>query len=72
MTQLLEHAFREVSKLDNSAQDSFARWLLAELASEKCWDEVFGHSQELLGQLAEEALAEHRAGKTMLLDPDKL
>jgi hypothetical protein len=72
MTKLLEKAFSEVSKLAESQQDSFARWLLEELASEQRWDKAFNDSQDLLSQLAEEALAEHRAGKTKLLDPDNL
>ena len=45
---------------------------LEELASEKRWDMAFANSQDLLSRLADEALAEHRAGKTKLLDPDKL
>jgi len=38
--------------------------LLEELASERRWDELFAGSHDLLGQLADEALAEHRAGRT--------
>lgn len=64
MTQLLDQAFRELAKLPPSEQDSLAAALLAELASEKRWTELFGQSQDLLGKLADEALAEHRAGKT--------
>ncbi|HRD50561.1 MAG: hypothetical protein JNK95_16830 [Candidatus Competibacter sp.] len=72
MTELLEKAFSEVSKLDESQQNSFARWLLEELASERRWEKAFNDSQDLLSQLADEALAEHRAGKTKRLDPDSL
>jgi len=72
MTELLEKAFSEVSKLNESQQDSVARWLLEELASEQRWEKAFNDSQDLLSQLADEALAEHRAGKTKLLDPDNL
>ncbi len=72
MTELLEKAFSEVSKLNESKQDSVARWLLEELASEQRWEKAFNDSQDLLSQLADEALAEHRAGKTKLLDPDDL
>ena len=38
--------------------------LLEELASEKRWADLFAKSQAPLARLAEEALAEHRAGKT--------
>jgi hypothetical protein len=72
MTKLLEKAFNEISKLTEPQQDSFARWLLDEIASEQRWDKAFNDSQDLLSQLAKEALAEHRAGKTKLLDPDNL
>jgi hypothetical protein len=72
MTELLEKAFAEVSKLPETEQNSFARWLLEELESEKKWDEMFSSSQDLLSVLAEEALAEHRKGKTKLLDVDAL
>ena len=72
MTELLEKAFSEVSKLNESQQNSFAQWLLDEIASEQRWDKLFSDSQDLLSQLAKEALAEHRLGKTKLLDPDGL
>jgi hypothetical protein len=64
MTQLLDQAFRELAKLPPSEQDALAVALLAELASEKRWTELFDRSQDLLDKLADEALAEHRAGKT--------
>ena len=67
MTQLLEKALREVAKLPPSEQDAVAAILLEELASEKKWSELFAESQELLTQLADEAFAEDRAGKTRLL-----
>jgi hypothetical protein len=44
----------------------------AEIASEHQWAEAFAKSGSLLSRLAEEALAEHRAGLTQDLDPDHL
>jgi hypothetical protein len=64
MTQLLEKALREVSKLPPSDQDAVAVIVLEELASEQKWAELFDKSQDALARMAEEALAEHRAGKT--------
>ena len=64
MTQLLDQAFKEMAKLSPSEQDALATALLAELASEKRWSELFDQSQDLLSKLADDALAEHRAGKT--------
>jgi hypothetical protein len=72
MTKLLERAFKEAEKFSKKEQDALARALLDELASERRWDELFTGSQDLLGQLADEALEEHRAGRTKELDPDKL
>ena len=72
MTELLKKAFEKVSKLPESEQNAFARWLLDELASEQRWDEAFANSEDLLSQLADEALVEHRKGKTKLLGPDTL
>jgi hypothetical protein len=72
MTKLHKKAFDEASKLPEKEQDALARILLEELASERRWEELFAGSHDLLGQLADEALAEHRAGGTKELDPRKL
>jgi hypothetical protein len=64
MTQLLDQAFQELAKLPPSEQDALASALLAEIRSEKRWTAQFQHSQNLLDKLADEALAEHRSGKT--------
>ena len=72
MTKLLEKAFAEAAKLPDEDQDALAQAVLAELASERRWDELFAASPDVLSELAEEALAEHRAGRTKLLDPDTL
>ena len=69
MTKLLKKAFDEASKLPKKERDALARMLLEELASERRWEELFADSRDLLGQLADEALAEHRAGRTKELDP---
>jgi hypothetical protein len=72
MSELMEKAIEEITSLPEEEQDALAAWLLAELASERKWAELFAASEDLLSQLAEEALAEHRAGKTLPLDPDNL
>ena len=64
MTKLLEKAFTEASKFHQQEQDLLARQLLADLASERRWSEAFADSQDQLGKLADEALAEFDAGKT--------
>jgi hypothetical protein len=64
MTQLLEKALTEVSKLPASEQDAVAAIVLEELASEQRWSESFAKSQDLLAKLAEKALADHAANRT--------
>lgn len=72
MTKLLQTAFEEATKLPELEQNRLAHWLLSELASEKRWETFFAESEELFSQLAEEALAEHRVGKTQLLVTETL
>ena len=72
MTKLLEEAFAEAAKLSEQEQDALAAVILEELASERRWDQAFADSADLLAQLADQALAEHRAGKTQVLDPERL
>jgi hypothetical protein len=71
MTQLLEHAFSEASKLPESEQDAFASLLLAELESERRWAQSFASSQNQLAKLADEALREMNAGETLPMDLDR-
>ena len=68
----LEMAFAEAAKLPASEQEALASWILEEIASEKRWSEAFAGSADELSRLADEALAEHRAGKTQALEPDRL
>lgn len=72
MTQLLEKAFKEASKLPVVDQNALAKWVLEELEAEKKWELMFAESEDVLDKLADEALAEHKKGKTKLLDIDRL
>ena len=72
MSNLLQRAFKEASKLPEGEQDALGRILLEELASERRWEELFAGSHDLLAELADQALTEHRAGRTEKLDPEKL
>jgi hypothetical protein len=71
-TQLLERAFAEASKLPERDQDALAALVMEELDSEKKWDNAFANSQDMLAQMAEQALAEHKNGETRPLDVDAL
>jgi hypothetical protein len=72
MIRLLKQAFDKVSKLSKEEQDTIAALILKEIESEKKWEDLFDRSQDELSKLGEEALAEHRAGKSKRLDPDTL
>jgi hypothetical protein len=67
MTELMDTAISEVAKLHEPEQDALAVILLAEIASERRWSQSFATSQDALAKLAEEALAEHAAGRTQPL-----
>ncbi len=74
MNQLLQRAFSKAAELPQAEQDRFARFLLAELESERRWAELFGRpeSEDLLELLASEALSEHHAGRTLPLKAEDL
>ena len=72
MTSLLQQAFAKAAALPPAEQDVLAARLLAELAEDDEFDRAIAASAEKLALLAEEALAEDRAGLTQELDPDKL
>jgi hypothetical protein len=71
MTQLLAEVIKKVSEMPASEQDEFASFMLAELESEEHWDALFSSSQDLLSKMADEALADFRAGETEPLDLDR-
>jgi hypothetical protein len=72
MSTLLERAFAEASKLSLDEQEALGQWILDELASEQRWTKAFEESQDLLAKLADEGLAEYRAGRTKPLDLSQL
>ena len=72
MTEALEKAFKQISKLPEEEQDTFAEWIIQELESEKRWNQLFEQSQDILEMLADEALQDFRDGKTQELDVDNL
>ena len=72
MTHLLQQAFSKVSKLSETEQNIFARWVLGELISERRWEKAFAESEDALNRLADAALREHKRGKTKPLIPEAL
>ncbi len=71
-TQLLERAFAEAAKLPIPQQDALAALVMEEMEAEKKWDDTFANSQDMLAQMAEQALAEHEKGETRPLDANAL
>jgi hypothetical protein len=63
MTELLERAFTEASKLPENEQDAMAALLLKELSSEQRWDAAFAASPRQLSEMARAALREFEAGE---------
>jgi len=72
MTRSLTAVIERLETLPPEEQDRVATWLLDELSDEAKWAQQFAESQDLLAELAREAMADHGAGRTRLLDPDKL
>lgn len=68
MTELLKKAFDAVSKLPPETQDALAARILMELEDELRWDEAFAGSQDKLAQMADEAIEEFKAGRTLPLE----
>ena len=62
MTEILEQALAELSKLPETEQDAIGEWLLEELASERGWVKLFSESSGRLEGLANDALAEYHRG----------
>ena len=71
MTKSLERAFREASKLPEKEQDALAEAIRTEVLGEDDWERSFSTSADALEQLADEAIGEHRAGKTEVLKSGK-
>ena len=72
MGKVLQQALTELTKLPEREQDAVGAWILAELESERKWDELFARSPDLLAEMAAEAIREDDAGLTEPLDPEKL
>ena len=72
MTKALQDVFKEAEKLPEAEQEQLAAAIRAELEAEAVWEGRLAASTKALEALADEALAEHRAGRTLPLDPDKL
>jgi hypothetical protein len=66
MTELLRTAFLAAQALPDGEQDALAAIIVDEIDNEQRWTATFRRSSDMLAQFAAEALAEHRAGRTLL------
>ena len=62
MTILLKQAFEKASQLPDDLQDQLAQEVLEDIAGELQWDTTLAQSEDLLEQLAAQALREFEAG----------
>lgn len=72
MTELLAKAFAKASELPDDEQDVIAALVLKEIESEERWETLFAESQDELATFAEEALTEHRSGKSKRLNAQEM
>ena len=72
MTHALKKLIDVVSRLPEREQEALAVAILDDLAADERWEALLSSSPGVLERLADEALAEHRAGRTLPLDPDSL
>ena len=71
MTKALKQAFDAASRLPDQEQDALAAAILHELEAEERWEAALRAAPGSLERLADEAVAEHRDGRTKPLDLDR-
>ena len=64
MSDTLAKAFEQARKLPEKEQEALGAILLDEIRSERRWGKLFRSSQDKLGELADQAPAEHYARAT--------
>lgn len=69
---LVDQAIKALKGRSPMEQNRIAKWLIEELKSESKWEKSFAESEDLLEELAAEALEEDDQGSTTILDPDTL
>ena len=72
MADLLDRAAQKVRRLPEAEKNVIAAIIIEELEDEAHWKQAFSKSQDMLAQLAAEAMEEDPKGETKELDPDLL
>jgi hypothetical protein len=70
----MDQAIEKAKELPEQDQEAIAATILQEIESERRWNELFSRpeSEDLLTRLADEALAEAKAGRARPLDLNDL
>jgi hypothetical protein len=68
MTTTLQQAFEKASALPLDRQEAIAAVVFEEIEAEDRWQQAFARSQDALGKLAAEAVAEDEQGRTLPMD----
>jgi hypothetical protein len=68
MTQALSAAVASAAKLPEEEQNVLAAILLEEMESEERWSALFSGSQNLLEQMANDAIQDFQAGRVQPID----
>jgi len=72
MTRALEEVFKRASTLPEAEQDALAEAIRTEIGAAKDWDKSFAGPLDVLERLADEAIADHRTGRTKPVGPDTM
>jgi hypothetical protein len=72
MSNLLDQAYAAAKELPEQDQEAIGAWLMAEIDADRKWDELFAQPSEVIERMADEALEDHRRGRTRPLDPETL
>lgn len=74
MSALLDEAVAKARSLPEADQEALAALMLQEMEADRRWDELFARpeSQTLLERMADEAIAEIKAGRARKLSLDDL
>ena len=72
MSNLLDEAYAVAKELPEAQQEAIGAVLLAEIDADLRWEELLAQPSEVIERMADQALEEHRLGKTLPLDPDTL
>lgn len=72
MTNRLDEAYAAAKELPEDEQEAIGAVLFAEIDADRRWDELFAQPSEVMERMADQALEDHRRGRTLPLDPETL